>query len=59
MSNILTAVNDPIAPSGILIHSPFVGKFNLANADPKQMSPNGDEAAPMKAVASRRKARGG
>ena len=40
-------------------HSPLFGKFNLANADPKQMSPSGTEAAPMKLVASRTNARGG
>jgi len=59
MTSILTTANDPIAPSGSESHSPFFGKFNLANADPKQTSPNGTEAAPMKVVASRTNARGG
>ena len=59
MTNILITANDQIAPRGNVCHSPIFGIFNLANADPKQMSPSGTEAAPMKVVASRTNARGG
>jgi len=57
-TTVLRTARVNMAPTGKFDH-PLWGKLSLANADPKQISPKGTEAAPMKVAKSNMNASGG